>query len=185
MSDEPIDPTGDTVALPARYLFHIGNNADYKNRTGVLDVFARLQDVLDLHLLMAGPEPTPELRQKAEGLKRVHFEINPSDAQLAHLYRKASAFLFPSLYEGFGMPVLEAMAAGCPVVCSTAASLPEVAGDAALIASADNTTALARHCRSLLEDIVLRDEQIHLGRKRVPISSDTASTVPLPACYQL
>jgi glycosyltransferase involved in cell wall biosynthesis len=156
----------DRLELPARYLFHIGNNANYKNRMGVLDVFAQLQDIPDLHLLMAGPPPPAELRVRAAGLPRVQFLENPSDAQLSMLYKKAAAFLFPSLYEGFGMPVLEAMQAGCPVVCSSAASLPEVAGEAALMASATDPEALAQLCRRVLTDPVCRGEIIRRGRRR-------------------
>lgn len=152
--------------LPSRYIFHVGNNADYKNRAGVLDVFSCLQDIPDVHLLLAGQEPSRELRRKADQSERVRFLVDVSDAELALLYQNAALFLFPSRYEGFGMPVLEAMAAGCPVVCSTAASLPEVVGDAALMASADDVDALAVHCRQVLDDVSRRDELIRQGRQR-------------------
>lgn len=151
------------LALPARYLFHVGNNACYKNRSGVLDVFERLQDLEDVHLVLAGPAPAATLRCKAGRMRRVHFLTDVSDAGLAALYRNAAVFLFPSLYEGFGMPVLEAMAAGCPVVCSAAASLPEVVGGAALMAPPDDVEQLARHCRSLLTDASIRDRQVDRG----------------------
>lgn len=163
----PLPAPAAELDLPRRYIFHIGNNANYKNRAGVLDIFSRLQEITDLHLILAGPEPSPELRRKAESLRRVRFLTDVSDAELSALYKKATAFLFPSLYEGFGMPVLEAMAAGCPVVCSTAASLPEVAGEAALMAPADDIDALAAHCRHLLEDAATRDELIQRGHQRL------------------
>jgi len=81
------------------------------------------------------------------------------------LYQKAELLLFPSLYEGFGMPVREAQAAGCPVVCSNRASLPEAAGDAALMADPEDVDALAGHCRALLTDQALRSRMCELGRK--------------------
>ncbi len=162
----PLPEPDDSMNLPPRYLFHIGNNADYKNRMGVLDVFARLQDIEDLHLIMAGPEPSAEMIRKATGLARVRFVVNPSDAELSDLYKKASAFLFPSFYEGFGLPVLEAMQAGCPVVCSNAASLPEVAGDAALTAAPGDPAAFADQCRKILNDATLRASLVEQGAAR-------------------
>jgi glycosyltransferase involved in cell wall biosynthesis len=152
--------------LPAAYIFHLGNNAAYKNRVGVVKVFARLRDCVNLHLVLAGPPPTPELLAAAAGLARVHFMGPVGDRQLAELYRRATMLLFPSRYEGYGSPVLEAMALGCPVVCSTAPSLLEVAAEAALFAPADDPDALAAHCRSLLADESLRTRMVERGRLR-------------------
>jgi len=90
------------------------------------------------------------------------------------LYRRAAAFLFPSLYEGYGMPVLEAMAAGCSVVCSSAPALVEVAGAAARFAPAADPAALASQCRALLADEALRREMAERGRARAA-SFDVAS----------
>lgn len=153
----------------ARFILHVGNNAAYKNRLGVLDVFSRLADFADLHLVLAGPPPSAELRAAAGRLNRVHFAGPVDDAQLHALYGRAAAFLFPSLYEGYGMPVLEAMAAGCPVVCSSAPALVEVAGDAARIASASDPGALASRCRDLLSDEALRREMAERGRARAAL----------------
>ncbi len=158
---------GRTFTSPSRTILHVGNNARYKNREGVLDVFGRLQDLADLELVMAGPPPTDTLRRLAAPFgSRVRFLVDVPDAELVALYRHAALLLFPSLYEGFGMPVQEAMAAGCPVVCSDAASLPEVAGGAALTAPADDHAALAAHCRNLLEDRALRARMQQKGRDR-------------------
>lgn len=159
------EPPGGTD-LPASFLFHLGNNASYKNRIGVVKAFARLRDIADLHLVLAGPPPAPELRQAAAGLDRVHFAGPVDDGQLGELYRRAALLLFPSRYEGYGSPVLEAMALGCPVVCSTAPSLVEVAGDAALYAPAEDFDALAAQCRALLADPALRQQLIARGRAR-------------------
>ena len=161
---EPAPPAG--LEWPGRYLLHVGNNAAYKNRIGAADVFSRLRDVPDLHLVLAGPPPSPEVRAAVAGLARVHFAESVDDAQLSGLYRRAALFLFPSLYEGYGMPVLEAMAAGCPVVCSTAPALVEVAGGAALLAPARDPEALAAHCRALLADEALRRRMVARGRER-------------------
>jgi glycosyltransferase involved in cell wall biosynthesis len=80
-----------------------------------------------------------------------------SDAELAALYRNAAALVMPSTYEGFGLPVLEAMRLGTPVICAAASSLPEVAGDAALWVKADDHAELAAAISSVLDDTVLRD----------------------------
>ena len=152
--------------LPAKFIFHLGNNATYKNRIGVVQAFARLRDCGDLHLVLAGPPPSPELRAAVAGLDRVHVVGPVADGQLGWLYRSATLLLFPSRFEGYGSPVLEAMALGCPVVCSTAPALVEVAGDAALFAPAEDADAMAVQCRRLLSDDHLRREQIARGLAR-------------------
>ena len=154
------------LASGDRFILHVGHNAAYKNRAGVLDVFAQLRDVPDVHLVMVGPAPAPELRARAGALANVHFAGPVDDAALHDLYRRAALFLFPSLYEGYGMPVLEAMATGCPVVCSTAPALVEVAGEAALTAPAADPAALAAQCRTLLADDSLRRRLIAAGQAR-------------------
>ena len=152
------------LRLPEKFVLHIGNNAAYKNRMGALRVFARLADMKDLWLIMAGPPPTDALRAEAAKRRRVRFMVDISDADLAALYQRATLLLFPSLYEGFGIPVREAQAAGCPVVCSTAASLPEVAGHAALMADPKDEEGLAAHCRTLLSDDALRSHLVEKGK---------------------
>lgn len=159
-------------ALPERFLLHVGHNAPYKNRAGAVQTFRRLVVLLDrsgrsdLHLVLAGPPPTLELRALATGEPRVIFWENVSDAALAAMYERAALLLFPSLSEGFGLPLLEAFAAGCPVVCSNAPALVEVAGGAALHAEASNITALAAHCRAVLGDAALRARLSEAGRRR-------------------
>ena len=154
------------IDLPACFIFHLGNNAPYKNRIGAVKVFARLRDREDLHLVLAGPPPTPELLAAAAGLERVHVVGPVGDRHLRELYGRAALLLFPSRTEGYGSPVLEAMALGCPVVCSDAPALVEVAGDAALFAPAEDPDALAARCRVLLADEALRRRMIERGRTR-------------------
>ena len=168
----------------ARFILHVGHNAAYKNRAGVVHVFARLRDVPDLHLVLVGPPPTSELRARAGGLPNVHFADSVDDAALHDLYRRAAVFLFPSLYEGYGMPVLEAMAAGCPVVCSTAPALVEVAGDAALCAPAADPAALAAHVRSLLANDALRRRLVERGRARAAAFDVASLGRSLLKCYE-
>lgn len=148
------------------YILHLGNNAFYKNRAGVLRIFSRIRDKIKIELKMVGPEPFPELTSLVRDLgltEYVHFVVNPDRGQLLELYNRAALLLFPSLYEGFGWPPLEAMVCGCPVVCSTAGSLPEVVGDAALQGSAGNEVQMAENCIAVLEDADLANTLIQKG----------------------
>ncbi|MDQ1335392.1 MAG: hypothetical protein QG552_2342 [Thermodesulfobacteriota bacterium] len=88
------------------------------------------------------------------------------EESLACLYSSALALVFPSLYEGFGLPVIEAMACGCPVICSNAASLPEVAGDAALLIDPHNVDELAGAIDRVVDDSALRNDLIRKGTER-------------------
>ncbi len=161
---EPRDPAAPEAAP---YVLHVGNDAFYKNRLGVVRVFARVRSGAAVRLKMVGPQPGAELRRLAATLgvlDHVEFLTDAEDEQLAALYRRARLLLFPSLYEGFGWPPLEAMAAGCPVVCSDAASLPEVVGDAALTCPAEDEATLATHALRLLQDPALAASFAARGR---------------------
>jgi len=154
---------------PGAYVLHVGNGAFYKNRPAVLQVFARLAAGSRLRLKMAGAPPDEGLRRLAGELDvaaRVDFEANPSDERLWALYRGASLFLFPSFYEGFGWPLLEAMLLDCPVVCSNAASLPEVGGGAALMAAPGDLDGLAGLCRRVLDAPGEAESLIEAGRRQ-------------------
>jgi len=124
-------------------VLHVGNNGFYKNRDGVLRIFARLDPGLAQRLVMVGPGPTEDLLRVAQALglaDRVEWCADPDDDVLAGLYRRCSVLLFPSVYEGFGWPVLEAMSFGLPVVVSNGGSLGEVVGGAADCLSLEDTT---------------------------------------------
>lgn len=99
--------------------------------------------------------------------ERIHIEGYVSAEELARWYARASIFAFPSLDEGFGIPLLEAMAAGVPIVTSTSSALPEVAGNAALLVDPRDTEALAEAMKRLAQDVVLRQELVRLGKERV------------------
>jgi len=153
------------------YIFHIGHNGYYKNRSGVLRIFAAiLKAVPEMWLKMAGPAPSADLLQQCEALGisgRVEFIDYPDDAQVTALYLHACLFLFPSRYEGFGWPPLEAMAAGCPVICSSAGSLAEVAGDAAIVEDVDDEDAMVAHAVHLLNQQAVAENMVQRGYERV------------------
>lgn len=161
-------------SLPSKdsrsYMLHVsGNNNFYKNRSGVIDVFQLVRKTENVRLIMAGAPPDRVLQHKiaAAGVESdVEFQINISESQLAGLYQHAALLLFPSYYEGFGWPPLEAMGCGCPVVCSHAGSLPEVVGSAALMAAPTDISGLAEHCRGVLRDSALRARLVAAGREQ-------------------
>lgn len=125
-----------SLDLSAGYLLHVGGNQWYKNRKGVLELYDAWRTVSSGHipLLLIGEKPSPELLQLAEESafkKDIHFLPGLSDQQVVEAYRGASIFLFPSLAEGFGWPIVEAMACGCRVITTNEAPMTEVAGKAA------------------------------------------------------
>lgn len=152
------------------YILHVGNNGFYKNREGVIRIFSKLLARTNIRLKMAGPDPGNRLKSLARNLGMsdfMDFVIDPDDRQLAELYNNASLLLFPSHYEGFGWPLLEAMVFGCPVVCSNAGSIPEVVGRAAMMSLFSNEEKMADDCFAVLNDQDLAEGLIQLGDERV------------------
>jgi glycosyltransferase involved in cell wall biosynthesis len=142
----------------------------HKNMGTLLRALHLLPDSRARLVLPGSPTPhEAELRELAAELgiaDRVRFPGWISDAELEGLYRLAACFVLPSLQEGFGLPVLEAMGRGVPVVCSNVSSLPEVAGDAALLFDPDDPRALALALDRLLRDAALRDDLRARGLER-------------------
>jgi alpha-1,3-rhamnosyl/mannosyltransferase len=150
--------------LPEKYVLYFGSNKPHKNLPRLVEAFARWHTESresQIRLVVAGQWDVryPEAKQRAEDLNApVLFIGSVDDAALPALYSSATAFVFPSLYEGFGLPPLEAMACGVPVVCSNAASLPEVVGDAALLVNPRAAEEIAAAITRVLTDAALRDE---------------------------
>ncbi len=147
--------------LPDHYVLYLGSNKPHKNLGRLVRAWARV--VTDDSLVIAGHWDTryPEARLLAEsqGLRgRVLFRPNVSSDDLPALLAGARVFVFPSVYEGFGLPPLEAMASGTPVVCAQASSLPEVVGDAALLFDPLDVDGIAAALSRVLEDAALRDD---------------------------
>ncbi|NDP22501.1 MAG: glycosyltransferase family 4 protein [Paludibacter sp.] len=118
------------------YILHVGGNQFYKNRKGVLKIYTAWRNInkIGLPLLMIGEEPTEELKQlKINSLfdTDIYFHTTVNDAILQLAYQGATLLLFPSLAEGFGWPIAEAMASGCPVITTNEAPMTEVGGNAA------------------------------------------------------
>ncbi len=148
--------------LPEHFVLYLGINKPHKNLVTLVNAYARLPaSAPPLVIAGAWDERYPEAKATAARLhlgERVRFLGTMDDADLPALYAGATFFVFPSLYEGFGLPVLEAMACGTPVACSNISSLPEIAGDAALLFDPADAAALAQALERLLDDRPLREE---------------------------
>jgi glycosyltransferase involved in cell wall biosynthesis len=131
---EEFTPDGEIHEPGYPYLLYVGNHKAHKNLARLVRALAQLRERQSLRLLLPGPvEPELSALARTSGVAdRLVFLGQVPDERLPALYRGAVAFVFPSLYEGFGLPPLEAMACGTPVVSSLATSLPEVVGDAAV-----------------------------------------------------
>lgn len=165
----PVPPA--TSSTPPRrddLVLHVGTRHGYKNFGLLAHGFAQARHTADLHLVCAGPPATQEETDLLDRLgvsSRVTF-CRPSDDELAALYRSATVTVCPSRYEGFGLPVLEAMGHRSPVIAAKAGSLPEVAGGAALLVDPDAPEELAAALDRLLEDTALRARLVEQGNAR-------------------
>lgn len=117
--------------LPKRFILFVGSQKPHKNLHGLLKAFKLLSDP-DLHLVIVGKKQGLRNSVESVQMEKVHWLGEVPDSDLPALYSLAELFVFPSFYEGFGLPPLEAMSCGCPTIVSNAASLPEVCGDASL-----------------------------------------------------
>jgi glycosyltransferase involved in cell wall biosynthesis len=146
----------DTMETIAPYLLYVGSRAGYKNFGLLLQAFARSGLAADYRLLsVGGGVLTGEEEQQIASLQlagSVTVLPKAEDATLARAYRGAALFIYPSLYEGFGFPPLEAMSMGCPVLVNRTSSLPEVCGDAAFYFDASGPAELSRSLTSILND---------------------------------
>jgi glycosyltransferase involved in cell wall biosynthesis len=179
-------------SLPEGYLLSLGTLEPGKNRSTLLRALHSLvTEGRDLHLAIAGQTGWSGGSEAAEarelGLEgRVHFLGYVPHVELPALYSAASVFVFPSLHEGFGLPVLEAMASGTPVVTSNRSSLPEVAGDAALLVDPLNEAALAGAIGRILDEPPLVALLRQAGRERAAgFSWDACAEVTLAVYRKL
>ena len=154
------------------YILAVGNIKKHKNLKRLIKAFDLIRGAIPHDLIVVGQQQgfmnsDPDLASTVnlqDG--RVRFTGYVSDAELNSYYRNADLFVLPSIYEGFGFPVVEAMALGCPVACSNVSSLPEVAGDAALFFDPNSVEDIGRVITEVLGDQDLRERLIERGRHR-------------------
>lgn len=155
------------------YLLCVSNRKLHKNEPMLINAFSQANVDRKIKLIMTG-ETTPELERLLISLdisKRIVFVGKVKDSELPGLYKGSLGLLFPSLYEGFGLPVVEAMACGVPVLTSNTTSLPEVAGDAALLVNPDSVDEISAGIERLVYDETLRAELIAKGLERAKLFS--------------
>ena len=174
----PIDATKNGLSA-GRYVLAMGSTRPNKNLLTVIKAMKHLTD-LGLKLAVVGSQDRSVFRDTenlpADGF--VHLG-HVDDVQLRGLYESALCFVFPSLYEGFGIPPLEAMALGCPVIVSSTSALPETCGAAALYVEPLDATSLAQQIRTIHDDTAVRKRLIRAGHDRVRRYrwEDTASSI--------
>jgi len=153
------------LTLPSKYILYVGTIEPRKNIASLVDAFAliKVREHLDHYLVIVGKKgwAYQDVFKKVEslGLQRdIVFMGYIPDEQLPAVYAGADLFVYPSLYEGFGLPVLEAMACGVPVVASHSSSLPEVIGDAGILVPPSNVAEIASAIMRVVRDEGLREE---------------------------
>jgi glycosyltransferase involved in cell wall biosynthesis len=171
-SEEHVARIRERYQLDHKFVLYVGNIKPHKNLVRLIEAFSDLRRTHDdLKLLIIGDEISklPALRRAVHRHKLhkyVRFLGYLKDDTLTVLYRLASVFVFPSLYEGFGLPPLEAMASGTPVVTSNVSSLPEVTGDAAVLVDPYDVDSIGNGIRRILDDPQLAEELRIKGLKR-------------------
>ncbi len=173
-SQEEIIHVRQRYALPEKYLLYLGMNKPHKNLGRLLKAFMQVirnPQAAEVKLVIAGYwddryDGVKKMVEELDLKNHVLFVGSVEETNLPGLYSGATLFIFPSLYEGFGLPVLEAMACGTPVVCSNTSSLPEVVGNAAIQANPKDVHELATAIQSVLKDEELRHWMTEQGLRR-------------------
>ena len=156
-----------------KQILYVGSMNERKNFSSVLKAYALL-DRSDYTLVMVGrfasnfalDDATKVLIDTAESNPLIEFKSDVCNDELVKIYNESMLFIFPSFYEGFGLPALEAMACGTPVVCSDVTSLPEVGGDAVVYCDPNNLNDIVEKMEMVLSDENLQHDMIEKGLKR-------------------
>lgn len=164
------------IQIPEPFILYVGKRGEHKNFNQLIRGFAassKLKD--DFHIVCFGDKPFDKGEMElfcSTGLKieKIHH-ISGDDHQLAHAYHQATAFVYPSLYEGFGIPVLEAMSCKCPVICSNSGSLPEVTGQAAELFNPNDVDAICQSLENVLYSNQRLNELMTMGKHQCELFS--------------
>lgn len=163
------------LPLPDKYILYVGNRTIYKNFNFFLySIYPLFKEDSQLYLILAGGQSLNEneinlINRLNIREKIIRFDID--DLILSYLYSNALCFVFPSLYEGFGLPILEAFSCNCPVVCSNTSSLPEVANNAAIYFDPKDQEDILIKIKTVIENRDLRRDLIEKGKQRLSFFS--------------
>lgn len=160
--------------LPEKYILFVGSRHSYKNFDRFIEAFSLLaQKDSKLHLVCTGNEFSLDEEEKLSKLliRKKTLQINASDKELSELYTRASLFVFPSLYEGFGIPILEAYACHCPIAISNTSCFPEIAGDAAVYFDPYSVKDIANAIEKIIYSPSKTNELIGKGIERLKLFS--------------
>lgn len=163
------------IPLPDKYFLYVGKRNTYKNFFFLLDAMNALPQAANYCYLICagGGKFTAQERKEIDRLRLSDkiIQMEADDILLAYLYSRAQAFVFPSLYEGFGIPILEAFTCGCPVLASNRSCLPEVGGDAARYFDPANVSSLVEVLAELQGDKTPADDMRTRGYNRLKLFS--------------
>lgn len=156
-------------SLPKRFVLFVGQRRNYKNYENFMKAMrAIMESDSDLHIILAGAGPlTANEKELTSGFEERVLQYSCDDTLLSQLYSQALAFVFPSMYEGFGIPTLEAFSHGCPAIISNTSSMPEVGGEAAEYFNPEDSSEIADAIRKVIYDDKLRNSMKELGYKQL------------------
>ena len=162
------------LKVPNKYLLFVGDRSPYKNFNLLLKVFSKLsKDFNDLHLLCTGhsfSHQEEEIISQLQISKRI-LQIKASENELSELYSRAEVFIFPSLYEGFGIPILEAFACECPVALSNTSCFPEIAGNAAIYFDPYSENSMVQSLKEIINNKEMQKQLTVAGLKQLQLYS--------------
>jgi glycosyltransferase involved in cell wall biosynthesis len=156
--------------LPDQYVLFVGGRWAYKNFYFFAQMFGKISQQFPYLSLVCTGSPfskNEDLFLKKIGIRDRTYSYFVNDNELSYLYQNAVCFVFPSLYEGFGIPVLEAFHSNCPVIISNTSSLPEVAGDAAMVFEPKDPASLFNALKKIVTDKLFREQLVHKGKERL------------------
>lgn len=175
------------VKIPGPYVLFVGGRDKYKNFDFLVTSIASLLKKQNIYLFCAGGDPFSDTEKRTfeeYGLTSLILHAKVSDPELAYLYSHAEVFIFPSLYEGFGIPILEAFDGKCPVLLSDIACFREIAENAALYFDTTNKNSLRSALESILYNQELRKNLIRMGTNRLTMFSEKKCAIQTLSTYK-